>query len=1123
MQTLSRKKLLPLIALLVPAFWYSIAQNGSQGSFSGTITDPGGAAIAGATITITNEANNQVRTAQTNRDGFYDVESLDSGSYTVQVEAQGFETSVTKDEALDPGQRRRSSASLKLGSTTQQVTVQGSELEVQTQSSESGGTITAKQMSNIMLNGRNFQVLGQLIPGVSSPTSGTTMPGGGQGGETALIVNGSSVEYTAFTLDGIENMNTGDLGNMNVLPIIDAIQEFRVLKDNYSAKYGFTGSGQVLVETRAGTSNYHGSGWDFLRSNGTDAKNYFSLTKTPFHQNIYGYALGGPVPFTHHTFFFAANEWRASSTGNQKTGNVLTAAQRSGNFSGVSTIAKAGFTPLDAHSIQILQAAGRPTNCELNAYTLNPSCFDPVAVYMLNTYMPLPNDTAAGFNYINDKPVVLSQLDYNYRIDHNITNNEILTARFIYEPVSQSYPFDNYAGLPYPTTTDAYGTTGSNMFLRLNSILSPRLDNVATVAYTDTKTHIHSTSNNVSLPSDVDIVQAYPGADPLNRIPTIAFAQGYSGFGVGAQPIEASDGEGILADDFNWIKGNHVLQFGAMYIFGIKRQSVFTLPQGDFSFGGNHTGDAAADFLLGLDAAYSQVSIARHGVFHYRQGEAYAQDNWKATPRLTLDLGVRYFYFSPDSVSGDQVSNFDASTFNPAAAPVVTTGGIFKVNQNNVPLNPSGQPADLTDGLVFAGQNGTPSGFFNGNKKNFAPRVGFAYALSDKSSVHGGYGVGYNRLAMDMIYNLFGTNPPFVKNTSVSNSLLSNGTAGTAGAPGVPALYAILQHQPDVFVQTYSLTFEHQIVPNGIFTLGYGGSAARHTQTTYLDQNWPVPVSAPSEAGCPGVVAASYYDYDPCINSGAVSATYTRPYKGFTSIGSQAFVGTSNYNSLQTGFVYRTDPLQINVAYTWSKVLSTFGSRKAGGSSSLENSETQDWYDLKAEYGPPAFDRRNVFATSIVYDLPFFRHSGTLLRSTVGGWTFSGFSVMESGFAISPGDSAAGAGLAVRPNLVHPLNKVGKLSEWFDTSAFALPTYGFYGDASNGIIRGPSEFTGNAALYKTFPIHEKVNLQFRAEAFNVANHPNWDAVSYQYGVSTFGAVTSALDPRILEFALRASF
>jgi hypothetical protein len=278
-------------------------------------------------------------------------------------------------------------------------------------------------------------------------------------------------------------------------------------------------------------------------------------------------------------------------------------------------------------------------------------------------------------------------------------------------------------------------------------------------------------------------------------------------------------------------------------------------------------------------------------------------------------------------------------------------------------------------------------------------------------------------------------------------------------------------------------------------------------------------------AGClaPGQVASSSYQFDPCINTGAASANYTVPYPGYTKVASQAFLGSSNYNSFQSHFVYRSTALQLDSAYTYSKVLSDLGVSSAAAGSTSIGVSAQDWRNLAAEYGPPDWDRTHVFTTSIVYDLPFFKTSGALLRETLGNWSFAGLTILESGFALTPGMSTSANGEATRPDALGHESKVGKVSQWFNTSNYTQPLYGFYGTASPGSIRGPAEFTGNTALYKTFPVGEKVNLQFRAEAFNIANHPSYAAVSTNYGAGNFGAVTSALDPRILEFALRASF
>lgn len=1111
----------------------ALAQSGGQGSIDGTVKDSSGAVVSTATIKVTNEATGATRTAQTDSRGFFAVESLEPGSYTVTVTAQGFGTTVTKGETLAPGQQRESDTSLAVGTAAQEVTVQADAVQVETESSANESTITAKQVTNLMLNGRNFQGLGQLAPGVTSTQSGTALPGGGLGGGTNLIVNGNSVEYTVYTIDGVEDENTGNLSNLNILPIVDAIQQFSVMSDNYSAKYGWSGSGQIVVQTKSGTSSYHGQVWDYLRNDALDANNYFDITKASLHQNIYGYTFGGPVPKAPRTFFFASNEWRSASIGQTATGAVLTPAELSGNLATSQTLPSTGLS-LDAHSQALLASEGL-TNCVTSSTTLNPACLNKVSTTLYHSYVPTPNNPGGGFNnYINQNPEKLSQLDYTYRVDHSFSENETLTARAMYEEVNQQYPYDNWFGSPYSTTTDSFYTTGSNLLLRLNSVLTPKLDNIVSLAYSDDKPRIANTSANTTLPAGLSITQAFPGADPLNRIPTISFSKGYSSVGVGTQPIHASDGEGIISDDVSYVKGSHVLQAGAMYVFGIKRQNVFTTPQGSFSFSGTHTGDPVADFLLGLDTSYSQNSNQKSGSYHYRQGEAYFQDDWKPTPKLTLNLGLRWFYFSPDTVSGDEVTNFNPATYSAAAAPVVTAGGTLATTGANIPVTSSGTPANLLNGLQFAGQNGVSSGFFTANKKAFAPRVGFAYALGDdgKTSVRGGYGIGYTREAVEQIYGMFGTNPPYNASATVLNSLINNGTAGSAGAPSPQSLDAISTSSVGPSqTQSYSFSVQRQVLPAAIATIAYAGSVSRHLETQAYNQNENLPVSAPTlganVAGnaclAKGQAPSASYDFDPCINSSLVSPYVTVPYQGYTSITTQAFPGSSNYNSLQTHIVYRGSALQIDTAYTYSKVLTNLGgSQGAGGGGSI-GVGAQDWRNLGREYGPPDWDRTHVFTTSIVYDLPFFKQSNELLKQSLGGWSFAGLTILESGFALSPGLSTSTNGEASRPDALGPETRVGKFSEWFNTANYQQAPNGFYGDASNGSIRGPAEFTGNAALYKTFPVKEKLDVQFRAEAFNIANHPNYSAVSTGLGAGNFGAVTSALDPRILEFALRVSF
>jgi outer membrane receptor protein involved in Fe transport len=599
--------------------------------------------------------------------------------------------------------------------------------------------------------------------------------------------------------------------------------------------------------------------------------------------------------------------------------------------------------------------------------------------------------------------------------------------------------------------------------------------------------------------------------------------------GVGIAPLWASDGTGLISDDVNWVKGNHALAIGALYMFGIKRQTVFTTPQGAFGFSGAHTGDPAADYLLGLDATFSQSSTKNLGYFHYRQGEAYVQDDWHATPRLTLNAGLRWQYFSADTESGNHVTSFDPALYNPAEAPVVNPNGSLQINSLNQPVTASGEPANLLNGLAFAGENGVPSGFFVPVKTNFGPRLGFAYDVlgNGKTAIRGGYGIGYTRIPIETMYDAFGQNPPNNQSANVLNSLISDGVIGTAAAPTTQTLENVPFNFKAAQIQSYNLTLEQQIKPSMVATIAYAGSQSRHLETSSsgsYDMNFPLPVSAPSASGClaPGQPAASSYDFDPCINAGISSEDYTRPYQGYSLMGAEFDEGESNYNALQSGLNYHVGGSQFSIAYTWSKTLATLGARVAG-TPYAQLAAAQNMRDWHAEYGPPSYDFTNDFTATWVYPIPSFDRGRRLLAATLDGWNFAGLALLQSGFAMSPAMGLGTSGLAARPNQVAPYQKVGRHDEWFNTSSFAAPEYGFFGDARNGTIRGPGYTAVNVGLYKTFPIVSRFNAEFRAEAFNIANHPNFETVDTGLGDGSYGQVTSAGDPRILELALKLNF
>lgn len=1119
-----------VVLLLVAVSGYA---QGNLGAISGTVTDSTGSVVAGASVAITNQATGVTVQVVTDERGFYSREGIPTGQYKIDVKAQGFQERVTEGLQIDPGQRRANNVTLAVGANTQNITVTADAVQINTETSESGGTLSSKQIENLMVNGRDFQTMAIAIPGVSSAIAAD--------GQTAsqnsiLIMNGSGVETSTQTIDGVYNVNSGSMAGVNVRPTIEGIEEFTVLKDSYSAKYGIAGSGQVIVETKSGSQAYHGELWDYLRNDALDANNYFT-TNQALHQNIYGYTLGGPVSIPHvynadrkKTFFFASNQWYKIAAGQASRGSVLTPAMRNGDFSNSYTIPTitdpvtgqpVKTLTLDAHSQALLASEGK-TGCLLSNTQINPACIDPVASALVSTYMPQPNAGTGFINYLNQGALITDETDYQYRIDHHINDANLITGRILYEQNTGKYPYDTWGGSPYNTTTDSEPFSAMNGLVRWQSNITPRLMNTISAANTFDKLQFLIDQGGV-LPDGVSITQAFPSAPSLNRIPNVSISKGWTGFGVSSEPITASDGEGILTDDVSWVKGNHVLQAGALYIFGIKHQNVFTNPQGSFSFSGNHTGDPAADFLLGLDSSYSQASDQKLGAYHYRQGEAYVQDDWKVMPKLTLNLGLRWQYFSNDTVSGDQVTSFNPNLYVATDAPAVNVDGTLTVNGANQPLTPDGSVANTLNGLAFAGKNGTPDGFFTPKKTNFGPRVGFAYAVDPKTSVRGGYGIGYSRIPLEQIYNAFGQNPPYNNSANILNSLLSNGTAGTTAAPTTQTLSNAPFSFTPTQIQSYNLTVERQVLPSMVAQVAYAGSQTRHIMSFQggYDFNFPLPVAAASTDGClaDGQTASASYDFDPCINTSKSSPDFTRPYKGYSTMNNVYDEGSANYNALQSALSYRSGGTQVSVAYTYSKALTTLGPHGAGATTAQSQS-AQNPRNFHAEYGPPSYDFTHNISATWVYPIPVFKNGNTLLKETLGNWSFAGLFLHQSGYALSPGLGTGTNGEATRPNVVAPYHKVGKLDEWFDKSSFEAPEYGFFGDASNGSIRGPGYTSINASLYKTFPIYKRLNTQFRAEAFNLLNHPNFQNVDTGVGDGAYGTVTSAGNARVMEFAVK---
>jgi hypothetical protein len=1068
------------------------AQLNTTASISGTVTDESGAVIPDAKVTISNEQTHQSVSTQTNANGTFLEPNLAVGTYDVTISKAGFETYHESGVILHPATVANVTAVLTVGTVGTQVSVQASAVEVQTSTPEISHEVTGTQVSTLPLNGRNYQALAVVIPGVNNVSAGSALSPGGRSTRNVLAINGMDTSTTFYALDGIWNENTGNMAQTTITPNPDSLEEVRVLQNNYSPKYSLMGNSVVLLQTKSGTSEFHGTAWDYLRNDDLNARNFFSTSVPTLKQNIFGYTLGGPlfIPKIYNTkrqktFFFITEQWVISHAGSVLRAQDPTQDQRNGIF---STLIKDPLT-----------GAPFPKNVQ-GQYQIPATRLDPNALAFLNALYPLPNNPAGGtLNYINTTPQITDQRDDEIKIDHNFTDKYRLTGEFLdeHQTLRQNSLNSSNSGSIFPTNYESDLTKNYLAQLQFTSTISPNMVNTASLS-----TNIYDLDLNLE---GIVYKNQIPGFNinlPLsgglsNRLPLVQISQGWAPEGIAAaRPLfHAADLDNTAADNWSWLHGKHFVEAGIDIVLSTKRQNVATADNGQFTFTGQFTGNALADFLLGDAATFTQQSSERRVVVHGPIVSPYVQDRIEVNRKFTFTLGTRVSYMPLPHAAPNFEDIFDPAAYNPAAAPVVNTTGTITPTPNYNPLN----------GLIRNGVNGVPVNFSNQRNWYWAPQAGFAWDIfgDGKTSLRGGYGLTYTRIFTNQDCSFScASNPPDVMSINLINANFSNpagtGTARPASAPSLTSADLNIQATE---VQSYSLSLEHQFARNWIVDVAGASALARHVVGRF-NYNQPLPFGS--------------YDFNPLINTGKFFPYLFSPFPGYAAIDTYSTGLNSNWHAMEITVRHPVSQnLFLTAAYTWSHDLAQVASSSTAG---------YDVYNYRRFYGNSGLNVPQILTISAIWNIPWLSHAQGWKHALLGGWQYSDITTIRSGMSFTPGLSIANQGIAVRPNVTGAgLSGPHTVAEWFNVSDFTAPPAGYFGDAGSGVILGPGLIDFDMALYKDFHITERNVIQFRGELFNIFNHPNFTAISLNYGTPNFGQLTAAADPRIAEFALRYQF
>jgi hypothetical protein len=1064
-------------------------------TITGEVRDPSGAVVAGAAVTVTNVGTNITVAVVTNDRGSYTVPGLRPGDYSVTVVAPGFSTIVRSGLTLQVAQVARVDVNLQTSQVNETVQVTGATPLLETQTSSRGSVIDQRKIAELPLNGRDYNQLALLSPGVLPGTprlASVNFKG-------VLNVNGNRTFNNVFLLDGVDNISySNSFRGENVQlvqPSIEALQEFKIQTNAYAAEFGRSSGAVVNATIKSGSNSVRGSVYEFLRNDALDANNFFSnalgAPKPRRDRNQFGGAVGGPL-VRNKTFWFADYEGLRDKEGIPRVRQVPTAAEKAGLFSA------AVFDPF---------APGRPEfprNAQ-GQWVIPRDRWDPVGAAIVAL---IPDPNVPGSTIYASTPVTDTRQDqFDVRLDHQISSAINVFARYSFVDTNTFRPAP-LPGLAEGSFNDAFGSNlnrSQGLAIGWTQTFSPTL--LGEFRFGASRGNYFTNPPNFGIDGAAEVGLRNVPSDPsiVGGVPKVNI-QGFDAVGRHTStPQFQTPRSWNPRMTVTWSRAAHMVKFGGEFLHVQTKINDLNATVGRMNFDNRFTNRAVGDLLLGLP---SQLALTSYTVMDQGQDMQFyfIQDDYRLTPDLTLNFGIRYEYATPPRERNNLLANFDPAT-----------GTMFFAK----------------DGDTFE------RALIHPDRNNWAPRVGFAYTPAARWVVRGGYGVFYTHTVRQGREGMLGFNPPYL----VDNLLQTSATGAAAVVSAAPFRLAngypsglldptslsttVLRRAQDPnqrtpYIQQYNVGVQYELMTDVLLDVAYVGNRG---------------------TGLPGFrnlnQRAVIQNPDGSQSAGA------RPYPEFGDIQWMENRVKSDYNSLQARLEKRfTEGLTALVSYTWGRAITDAPDHisTSGGGAGVDTGtfrEPQDSYNLAAERGPAEFDIEHRFVASYVWELPFGRGRrfgsdwGRATEFLLGGWQLSGIHVLQSGLALT---ATLGGGTVLniggerraRPNLVGEpeLPKSERtINRWFNTDAFAAfsPAPQAFGNAGVGIMRGPGYANFDFTLAKNFPMGDRRSFQFRTEVFNAFNRPNFGPPNIARDSSGFGQILSAGNARIVQFGLKFYF